>query len=119
MKDFRDLKVWEKSHRLALEVYDLTAAFPNGERYGLTAQMRRAASSIPANIAEGCGRSSNGELSRFLYMAMGSACELEYHELLAKDLKLITTDDHRRVESRTVEIKRMLAALIAKVNSDR
>ena len=119
MKDFRDLKVWEKSHRLTLDVYDLTAAFPNAERYGLTSQMRRAASSIPANIAEGCGRSSNGELSRFLYVAMGSACELEYHELLAKDLKLINADEHRKIESRTVEIKRMLAALIAKVNSDR
>ena len=119
MKDFRGLKVWEKSHRLVLDVYGLTATFPSAERYGLTSQMRRAAASVPANIAEGCGRSGNGELSRFLYVAMGSACELEYHELLAKDLNLITPDNHRRVESRTIEVKRMLAALIAKVNSER
>lgn len=119
MKNFRDLKVWEKSHRLTLDIYDLTTAFPSAERYGLTAQMRRAASSIPANIAEGCGRSGNGELSRFLYISMGSASELEYHELLARDLKLITPEAHRKVESRTIEIKRMLAALISKVNSER
>lgn len=119
MKDFRDLKVWEKSHHLALDVYDLTATFPSAERYGLTSQMRRAASFVPANIAEGCGRSGNGELSRFLYIAMGSACELEYHELLAKDLKLINATDYQKVESRTIEVKRMLAALITKVNSER
>ncbi|HXE90101.1 MAG TPA: four helix bundle protein [Terriglobales bacterium] len=119
MKDFHDLKVWEKSHAFALEAYSLTAAFPVDERFGLTAQIRRAASSIPANIAEGCGRSGNGEFSRFLYIAMGSACELEYHLLLARDLKLIDPEEYKRGVARVLEVKRMLAALISKVNSER
>ena len=78
MKDFRNLKVWEKSHQLALAVYKATSTFPRHELYGLT--------SIPANIAQGCGRSGDAELARFLQIAMGSASELEYHLLLARDL---------------------------------
>jgi len=79
VKAFRDLKVWEKAHQLTLQVYKATAPFPKEEMYGLTSQIRRAAASIPANIAEGCGRSSDAELGRFLQIAMGSASELEYH----------------------------------------
>jgi four helix bundle protein len=79
MRDFKEYKVWEKSHYLALEVYRVTATFPKEELYGLTSQIRRASTSIPANIAEGCGRSGNTELARFLQIAMGSASELEYH----------------------------------------
>ena len=86
MQDFRDLKVWQKSHQLTLEVYRSTATFPREELYGLTSQIRRASSSIPANIAEGCGRNSPNELRRFLEIAMGAASELEYHLLLARDL---------------------------------
>ena len=86
MKDFRNLKVWEKSHQLALAVYKATSTFPRHELYGLTSQIRRACASIPANIAEGCGRSGDAELARFLQIAMGSASELEYHLLLARDL---------------------------------
>jgi four helix bundle protein len=78
MKDFRQLKVWERSHHLTLKVYVHTRNFPKDELYGLTAQMRRAAASIGANIAEGCGRRGDAELGRFLQIAMGSACELEY-----------------------------------------
>lgn len=79
MRDFRELKVWEKSHQLTLAIYKITAIFPREELYGLTIQIRRASASIPANIAEGCGRNGVAELARFLHIAMGSASELEYH----------------------------------------
>ena len=86
MKDFRQLKVWEKAHGLTLEIYKATLVFPADERFGLTSQMRRCSSSIGANIAEGCGRSSDGDFCRFLEIAMGSVTELDYHLLLARDL---------------------------------
>ena len=89
MKDFRQLKVWQKSHELTLVLYKLTASFPREETYGLTAQVRRAASSISANLAEGCGRNGDAELARFCSIASCSAIELEYHLLLARDLKFI------------------------------
>jgi four helix bundle protein len=79
MKDFRDLKVWTKAHELALDCYNVTTSFPKHEIFGIVSQIRRAGSSIGANIAEGCGRSGNGEFQRFLQMAMGSASELENH----------------------------------------
>jgi four helix bundle protein len=85
MKDFRRLKVWEKVHGLTLEIYMVTARFPREEMYGLTSQMRRCSASIGANIAEGCGKRGNNELHRFLYIASGSASELDYHLLLARD----------------------------------
>jgi four helix bundle protein len=86
MKNFRDLQVWGKAHVLALDVYRLTARFPREELFGLTSQMRKCSASIAANIAEGCGRRGNAEFHRFLQIAAGSASELEYHILLARDL---------------------------------
>jgi four helix bundle protein len=86
MKDFRNLLVWQKSHALALAAYRTTHAFPKHETYGMTSQIRRCAASVAANLAEGCGRSGNGEFHRFLNIAAGSASELEYHFLLARDL---------------------------------
>jgi four helix bundle protein len=83
MRNFREIKVWEKSHQLTLAIYKVTQAFPVEERYGLTGQMRRASASIPANIAEGCGRIGDAELRRFMQISMGSASELEYHLVLA------------------------------------
>ena len=83
MKDFRQLKVWDKSHELALSIYRATKDFPKEELYGLTSQIRRASMSIPTNIAEGCGRNTDADFARFLQMAMGSASETEYHLLLA------------------------------------
>jgi len=94
MKDFRDLKVWEKAHALVLECYEATKPFPREEIFGLVSQIRRAAASIPANIAEGCGRRGNAELHRFLQMAMGSANEVEYHLLLSKDLGYLKPENH-------------------------
>lgn len=112
MQDFRKLQVWQKSHQFVLLVYAASAGFPDGERYGLTSQMRRAAVSIPANIAEGCGRETNGELRRFLYIAMGSASELDYHLLLAHDLHMLEPAAYQQTNQELIEIKRMLTGLI-------
>ena|ERR1700694_1036038 len=119
MKDFRDLKVWEKAHALVLECYLATAAFPRQEMFGLVSQIRRSGSSVPANIAEGCGRRGNGEFHRFLQIAMGSASELEYHLLLSKDLKFIAALDYDRLQVQVTEVKRMLASLYRKVDLER
>ena len=106
MRDFRSLKVWEKSHQLTLGVYRVTTIFPRDELYGLTSQIRRSGVSIPANIAEGCGRDGDAELARFLQIAMGSASELEYHLLLAHDLDLLDSSDYDRLARDVVEVKR-------------
>ena len=119
MKDFHELKVWQKAHRLALAVYQITAPFPREELYGLTSQLRRSASSIPANLAEGCGRQGDAEFARFCSIALGSASELEYHLLLARDLKLIQARDYEELAGRATELKRMLTALLQKLNADR
>ncbi|MEQ8674232.1 MAG: four helix bundle protein [Aggregatilineales bacterium] len=117
MRDFRKLLVWEKSHILVLEIYKATQNFPNTEQYGLTSQIRRAAISIPANIAEGCGKNTEIELARYMQISMGSASELEYHILLAHDLKYLSDDLYRDLNSRVVEVKRMLAPFINKLRS--
>ena len=119
MKDFRQLKVWQKSHQLTLALYKVTASFPREETYGLSAQIRRAAASISANLAEGCGRNGDAELARFCIIASGSASELEYHLLLARDLKLIKATDFALVSEQTIELKRMLSALIQRLKADR
>ncbi|HEX9425829.1 MAG TPA: four helix bundle protein [Pyrinomonadaceae bacterium] len=119
MRDFRQIRVWEKAHLLTLEIYKTTLRFPREELYGLTSQLRRASASIPANIAEGFGRGGNVELARFLQIAMGSAYEVEYHVLLAKDLGFISTDSYAQLETHIVEVKRMLAALLLKVRAER
>jgi four helix bundle protein len=115
VKDFKELKVWAKAHQLTLHVYTVTRDFPRQEVYGLTSQMRRAAVSIAANIAEGCGRRSDGELTRFLQIARGSASELEYHLLLAKDLGFLAEQEHTRIEATLVEVQRMLTGLVQRV----
>jgi four helix bundle protein len=115
MGNYRDLKVWEKAHHLTLAVYAATRAFPCEELYGLTSQIRRAASSVPANIAEGKGRFGNAEFSRFLQIALGSACELDYHLLLARDLTYLTADVQQRLERDLEEIRAMLVGLIQKL----
>ncbi len=119
MKDFRKLKVWEKSHKITLEIYKMTKNFPKEELYGLTSQIRRASASIPANLSEGCGRGSDAELSRFTQIAMGSACELEYHLLLTYDLGLIKFDIYISLNKELIEIKKMLSSLINKLKADR
>ena len=115
MKDFKDLKVWMKAHHLAVEVYRATRSFPREELYGLTSQLRRSATSIGANIAEGCGRRSDGEFTRFLQIARGSASELEFELLLARDLGLIAGSFYDGLEKEVVEVERMLTALVQRI----
>jgi len=119
MKDFRNLTVWHKGHQLTLEAYKATAKFPREEQYGLTSQIRRCCASIPANIAEGCGRRGNAELHRFLQIASGSASELDYHLLLSHDLGFLSDADYRRLSQSLLELRRMLTSLIQKVDSER
>lgn len=115
MKDFKELRVWSKAHELTVSIYVITRSFPKDEMYGLTSQVRRSASSIGANIAEGCGRHSDGEMTRFLQIARGSASETEYHLLLAKDLGLLSVAEFRKAEHKLLEVQRMLTALVQKV----
>lgn len=118
MRDFRSLDVWKKSHQLALAIYKASAGFPTSELYGLTSQVRRAAASIPANIAEGCGRGSDRDFARFLQIAIGSASELEYHLILARDLGFLEPAQQDVLEQSTTEVKRMLSGLMKKLRTD-
>ena len=117
MQDFRNLRVWQKAHELTLEVYKCTQRFPREELYGLTSQMRRAAASSPANLAEGCCRQGDTEFSRFAQIALGSISELEYFLVLSRDLSFVNNDDYERLDSLLNETKRMLIALIQKLRS--
>ncbi|HTW31869.1 MAG TPA: four helix bundle protein [Candidatus Sulfotelmatobacter sp.] len=117
MEDFKNLKVWSKAHELTLAIYRTTRKFPREEIYGLTSQIRRAAASVGANIAEGCGRRSDPELKRFVQIARGSASELEYHLLLARDLQLLAADEFTNLEAGVLEIQRMLASLMQRLQA--
>lgn len=115
MRDFHQLKVWEKAHNLALTTHQLTSSFPKQELFGLTSQLRRASLSIPTNIAEGCGRHTDANFARFLQIGMGSACETEHLLLFAYELGYIQVDEYLRVQQSTEEVKRMLTSLLKKV----
>ena len=115
MRDFKRLAVWEKAHQLTLSVYDATKNFPAPETYGITSQLRRAASSIPANIAEGCGRDGDVELARFLRIAMGSGNEVEYLLILTRDLGYLSSNTFDLLSSQVLETKRMLAGLLTRL----
>ncbi len=117
MGDYKKLAVWRKAHELTLQIYRATATFPKEEMYGLTSQTKRAAASIPANIAEGSGRGSDGELIRFLRIASGSACELEYHLLLAHDLGFLGAADYQQLNTHVTDILRMLTGLIQSLSA--
>lgn len=120
MKDFRQLRFWKRSHQLVLDIYHATRRFPFHESFGLTRQLRRSAFSVPANIAEACGRSrqtGDPEFRRFLRIAMGSASELEYELLLARDLDYVSKLDHARLEQQITEIKRMLATYLLRLKN--
>ena len=115
MRNYQDLLVWEKAHKLTLAVYKTILLFPKEERYGLTSQIRRASASIAANLAEGCGRRSDGELARYVQIAMGSGAELSYHFLLARDLGLVVSEEYEILNADVSEIMRMLSALAGKL----
>ena len=117
MQNYKDLKVWEKAHHFTLQVYEVTKSFPKEETYSLTNQIRRSASSIPANIAEGCGKNSQLELAHFLNVALGSSNETEYYLILAKDLKYFSNEIYEDLFAKINEIKAMLIALISKVRT--
>jgi four helix bundle protein len=118
MRDFKKIQVWEKAHQLTLRLYKATSSFPKEEIYGLTSQIRRAAASIPANVAEGCGRDTQAELARFVHIAGGSASELEYHLILAHDLGYIDDIAYPELDSAVNEIKRMLNGFEKTVQSN-
>ncbi|MGI2335948.1 MAG: four helix bundle protein [Dehalogenimonas sp.] len=118
MQNYKNLSVWQKAHRLAVDVYGLTSGFPSHEVYGLTSQMRRCSVSIPANIAEGCGRNGKAELSRFLHISTGSAFELEYYLLLAGELQYISEDQFTLLNDKVTEIKRMITSLAIRIKND-
>jgi len=104
---------------LTVVIYKQTVSFPREELFGLTSQIRRASSSIGANIAEGCGRNTDADFSRFLHIAFGSANELDCHLMLARDLELIEKTKYEILNERLFEVKKMLGSLIRKINSDR
>ena len=118
MQDFRNLFVWQKSHKLALAVYAESGTLPRGIGWSLQSQLVRAATSVPANIAEGCGRAGDRDFRRFLRHSLGSACELEYHLLLARDLGFLAEAAYGPLDAQVVEIKRMLAGLIRRLVTD-
>lgn len=117
MKDFRNLQIWDRSHKVTLEVYRITRGFPKSETYGLVSQMRRSVSSIPTNIAEGCGRNTEKDFARFLDNAMGSASELEYQLILAHDLDYLSLEIYEAMNRELTEIKRMLNSFIQKLRA--
>ena|SRR5579864_946165 len=112
VKGFKELKVWRKAHEMTVALYGVTRGFPREELYGLTGQLRRSAASIGANIAEGCGRRSDGEMARYLQIARGSASEVEYHVLLARDLHYLREEEWQELSYQADELQRMLTALI-------
>ena len=112
MRDFKELKVWHKSHRFVIEVYRHSRSFPADERFGLTAHLRKSATSVPSNIAEGCGREGERELARFLSIAAGSASEADCQLLLARDLGYLQPEVHRLLDDQANEAKRMLNSFI-------
>ena len=118
MRDFRELKVWQKAHHLTLSVYRHSRGFPAEERFGLTAHLRKSATSVPSNIAEGCGRNTEKELARLFSIAAGSASELEYQLLLAHDLEYLPRDAYTGLNEQVAEVKRMLYRFMQSLSSD-
>ena len=108
MRDFHKLGIWQRSHQLTLDVYKVSKVFPKDELFGLTSQIRRAPSSIPTGIAEGCGRASNKDYAHFLQIAIGSASEVEYELLLAHDLEYINDEAFNKLTSETIAIRKMI-----------
>ena len=119
LKNYKDLKVWQKSYQFCLEVYRITKAFPKEEIYGLTSQIRRSAVSIPSNIAEGYGRKTTPEYIRSLYFAYGSNCELETQISLSGDLGYMKAQEKEMLQRSIGEVERMLKALIKSLQNKR
>ena len=116
-RDFRRIAAWRRAHELTLAVYRATESFLDWEKYGLVSQIRRACASIPTNVAEGCGRSTHSELARFIDIATGSASEVEYQLLLAKDLGYLPENKYKALSAEVIEIRRMLLAFNKQLRS--
>src|SRR5688572_8513580 len=116
MRNFQDLNIWVKSHSLTLRIYSATQSFPKEEMFGLISQMRRSSSSIPTNIAEGCGRNSNPDFKRFLTIATGSSSELEYQLILARDLKYLPESNFKELTNDLIEIRKMIHSFIKNID---
>jgi four helix bundle protein len=117
MQDYKKLIVWQKAHKLVLMIYQLTKQFPNDEKFNLVSQLRRAGTSIPTNIAEGCGKFTQRDFAKYLQDAHGSAQEVEYLSFLSFELKYISQDDFKMIDSMVNEVKVMLISLIQKVRN--
>ncbi|MBI5463464.1 MAG: four helix bundle protein [Ignavibacteriales bacterium] len=117
MQDYHNLKVWEKAHHLALDIYRASNGFPKNELYGITSQLRRACVSVSANIVEGCGRRTRADFKRFLTISLGSTNETEYFLLLSKDLGFVSPEVHEELSLRVIEIRKMLLSLIDRVGA--
>jgi four helix bundle protein len=118
MKNYKDLYVWQKSHAFVLIAYAATKNFPKEEQYNLTSQMRRAATSIPTNLAEGCGKFTQRDFAKYLQNAFGSAQEVEYLSFLSLELGYINLDEFKKLDSLINEVKAMLISLLLKVRKD-
>lgn len=118
MRNYRDLQVWSKAYALALELYKISRTFPKDELYGLTSQLRRAAISIGANLAEGCGRRGNSEMARFVKIALGSASELDHHLLMSRDLGFMKSEDYQRCAKELTFVRKMLSALLDTIEDE-
>ena len=118
MRNYRDLQVWSKAYALTLELYRLSRAFPKDEMYGLTAQLRRSATSIGANLAEGCGRRGNSEMARFVKIALGSASELDHHLLLSRDLGFLKVGHYERCSRELTAVRKMLTTFLSAIEDE-
>jgi four helix bundle protein len=112
MRNYEDLEVWQKAHALTIQLYRITSSFPRAEMFGLTSQIRRAAGSIGANLAEGCGRWGEAEFARYVQIAMGSGSELQNHLRLANDLGFVSESDYSASIKAIVGVRQMLTALL-------
>lgn len=118
MQDFTKLKVWQKAHTFAINLYEISSTFPSEEKFGLTNQIRRASVSIESNLAEGAGRSTNKDFSRFLYIAQGSAFEVKCQVLIAKDLGYIDNNKSELLMDKINEVSRMITSLNQKLKTN-
>lgn len=117
MQDFREIKVWQKSHQLTLQIYKITKEFPKSELYGLVSQMRRAATSVPTNIAEGCVQRTDAQYARYLRISLGSANELDYQLFLVQDLHYITHEQYVSLHAEVDQIKKMPTSFIKQLKN--
>ena len=118
MQDYRNLRVWQKAHTLTLATYAVAAHLQKPDAWPVRDQMFRAAISIPSNIAEGAGRSSDLDFRRFLWHSLGSCNELEYDLLLARDLRFLPVELHRRLAGQLEEVRCMLSGLVQRLTAD-